>query len=109
MSQASGALSRKRCTVAWAAPARQYLWSLELPPGATIGDALTAARRDADADADAAQAAIPWDTADVGVFGEPRLRHEVFADGDRIELYRPLRHDPREQRRERVQRERRRR
>ena len=105
MSQASGALSRKRCTVAWAAPARQYLWSLELPADATIADALAAARRAAEA----SQAAIPWDTADVGVFGEPRLRHEVFADGDRIELYRPLRHDPREQRRERVQRERRRR
>ena len=105
MSQASASRSRKRCTVAWAAPARQYLWSLELPPDATIADALAAARLAADA----AQAEIPWDTADVGVFGEPRLRHEVFADGDRIELYRPLRHDPREQRRERVQRERRRR
>ena len=104
MSAASAAASRKRCTVAWATPVRQYLWSLELPPGATIADALAAARRAAGT----AQPAIPWDTAPVGVFGEPRLRHEVFADGDRIELYRPLRHDPREQRRARVQRERRR-
>jgi putative ubiquitin-RnfH superfamily antitoxin RatB of RatAB toxin-antitoxin module len=104
MSAASAAAPRKRCTVAWATPARQHLWSLELPPGATIADALAAAR----GVAGAAQAAIPWDTAPVGVFGEPRLRHEVFADGDRIELYRPLLHDPREQRRARVQRDRKR-
>ena len=103
MSRAPPAAPRKRCTVAWATRTRQHLWSLELPPGATIGDALAAAQRAPDA----AQLAIPWDTAEVGVFGEPRLRHEVFADGDRIELYRPLRHDPREQRRQRVQRERR--
>jgi putative ubiquitin-RnfH superfamily antitoxin RatB of RatAB toxin-antitoxin module len=31
----------------------------------------------------------------------------VCADGDRIELYRPLRRDPRQRRRERVQHERR--
>jgi putative ubiquitin-RnfH superfamily antitoxin RatB of RatAB toxin-antitoxin module len=43
----------------------------------------------------------------VGIFGEPRARTDVCADGDRIELYRPLRRDPRERRRERVQRERR--
>jgi putative ubiquitin-RnfH superfamily antitoxin RatB of RatAB toxin-antitoxin module len=101
--QASTGDLRKRCTVAWAAPDQQYLWSLELPSGATIEDALTAARRAAGT----AQPAIPWDTADVGVFGEARQRHEVFADGDRIELYRPLPRDPRTQRRERVQRERR--
>ncbi|HKD54730.1 MAG TPA: RnfH family protein [Steroidobacteraceae bacterium] len=104
MSKVPAAVPRKRCTVAWAARTRQHLWSLELQPGATIADALAAARRNPEA----AQLAIPWDTAEVGVFGEPRLRHEVFADGDRIELYRPLRRDPREQRRERVQRERRR-
>jgi putative ubiquitin-RnfH superfamily antitoxin RatB of RatAB toxin-antitoxin module len=42
----------------------------------------------------------------VGIYGEARRRDEQFADGDRIELYRPLRRDPRERRRERVQRER---
>jgi putative ubiquitin-RnfH superfamily antitoxin RatB of RatAB toxin-antitoxin module len=102
MTQLPAGAPHKRCTVAWATPAQQQLWNLELPPGATIADALAAAQRAPGA----AQLAIPWDTAEVGVFGEPRRREEVFADGDRIELYRPLHCDPRERRRERVQRER---
>ena len=105
----SGALpagtGRKRCTVAWATRERQYLWSVELPLAARIADALAAARALAASDALAAE--IPWDSASVGVFGELRARSDTCADGDRIELYRPLRRDPRERRRERVQRERR--
>ena len=93
---------RKRCVVAYATRTRQYLWSVELPGQASIADALAAARASADP-----AAAIPWDSAPVGIFGEPRARTDVCADGDRIELYRPLRRDPRERRRERVQRERR--
>lgn len=96
----------KRCTVAYATRERQYLWTVELPPAACIADALAAARASA-AVADGATTAVPWDSAAVGIFGELRKRSEVFADGDRIELYRPLRRDPRERRRERVQRERR--
>jgi uncharacterized protein len=92
----------KRCLVAYATRARQYLWSVELPLHASIADALAAARAAADP-----SAAIPWDSAPVGIFGEPRARTDSCADGDRIELYRPLRRDPRERRRERVQRERR--
>ncbi len=34
----------KRCTVAYATRARQYLWQLALPPAATVADALAAAR-----------------------------------------------------------------
>jgi putative ubiquitin-RnfH superfamily antitoxin RatB of RatAB toxin-antitoxin module len=94
----------KRCTVAWATRERQYLWSVELPSSARIADALAAARRMASA---GVAAEIPWDSASVGVFGELRARSDPCADGDRIELYRPLRDDPRQRRRERVQRERR--
>jgi uncharacterized protein len=72
-----------------------------LPPSANIADALLAAR------AVAGDESVPWDSAAVGIFGEPRSRSDPCADGDRIELYRPLRRDPRERRRERVQRERR--
>ncbi len=93
---------RIRCTVAYATRERQYLWSIELAPPASIADALTAARSQADP-----QAGIPWEAAAVGMFGEPRARTDACADGDRIELYRPLRKDPREARRERAQRERR--
>jgi putative ubiquitin-RnfH superfamily antitoxin RatB of RatAB toxin-antitoxin module len=95
---------RKRCVVVYATPTEQLLWSVELPLSATIGQALESARA-ACGEAPAC-AAIAWDSAPVGVFGEVRARQEQFVDGDRIELYRALRRDPRERRRERVQRQR---
>jgi uncharacterized protein len=94
--------SRKRCVVVYATRDRQYLWSVELPREATIAAALAAARALA-AGVPAGADAPAWDTAPVGVFGELRGRGERCADGDRIEIYRPLRRDPRERRRERVQ------
>jgi putative ubiquitin-RnfH superfamily antitoxin RatB of RatAB toxin-antitoxin module len=83
----------KRCVVAFASATRQYLWAVILPAEATIAEAIEAARRQAP------QAQVPWDTAPVGVFGEPRTRADRPADGDRIELYRPLREDPKARRR----------
>ncbi|MGH8180365.1 MAG: RnfH family protein [Steroidobacteraceae bacterium] len=79
--------------MAYADAARQYLWPVVLPAAATIGDAIAAARRQAQ-DAD-----VPWDSAPVGIFGEARSRSDLPADGDRIELYRPLSNDPKERRR----------
>ncbi len=93
----------KRALVAWAQPQRQYLWPVELPDGASIADALAAARTAAGAEG----ATVPWEAAAVGVFGEVRSRADAWVDGDRIELYRPLARHPRERRRERVARERR--
>jgi uncharacterized protein len=95
---------RKCCTVAYATRERQHLWKVDLARGASIGEALAAARAQAGPEAGAE---VPWDSAAVGIFGELRARSAPCADGDRIELYRPLRRDPRERRRERVQRERR--
>jgi uncharacterized protein len=95
----------KRCVVAYATRERQYLWSVELPSAATIADALAAARAAAERESAAIDPAL-WEAAPVGVFGEPRPRDASYEDGDRIELYRPLRADPRARRRERVQRER---
>ena len=86
-------LRQKKCVVAYADPARQYLWSVDLSAEATIADAIEAARRLAP-DSD-----VPWDSAPVGIFGEPHNRADVPADGDRIELYRPLPDDPRARRR----------
>ena len=100
----AGVADRKRCVVIYATRERQYQWSVELPLAASIAQALEAAR--AACPGTAAGAAIPWDSAPLGIFGEPRRRTDQFADGDRIELYRPLQRDPRERRRERVQRER---
>ncbi len=102
MSPVPPGAARKRCIVAYATRERQYLWRVELPLEASIADALAAARAAAAPSLD-----IPWESAPVGIFGEERVRTDGCADGDRIELYRPLRGDPRERRRQRVQRERR--
>jgi putative ubiquitin-RnfH superfamily antitoxin RatB of RatAB toxin-antitoxin module len=83
----------KRCVVAYADRARQFLWPVVLCAQASIGEAIEAARRQAP-DAD-----IPWDSAPVGIFGEPCSRADIPRDGDRIELYRPLGEDPRVRRR----------
>jgi putative ubiquitin-RnfH superfamily antitoxin RatB of RatAB toxin-antitoxin module len=67
---------------------------------ASIAEAIEAARQLAD------EPDVPWDTAPVGVFGEPRERSDLPAEGDRIELYRPLANDPRDSRRASVQKQR---
>ena len=85
----------KRCTVAYATPERQWLWVVTLPDSATVADALEQAR------AQAAGLEVPWN-ADVGVFGELCDRAAVPRDGDRIEIYRPLKADPKVSRRERA-------
>ena len=85
----------KRCTVAYATPERQWLWVVTLPDSATVADALEQAR------AQAAGLDVPWN-ADVGVFGELCDRAAVPRDGDRIEIYRPLKADPKVSRRERA-------
>ncbi len=83
----------KRCVVAYAERARQFLWPVVLPLQATIAEAIEAARRQAP------NADVPWESAPVGIFGEPRSRTDIPRDGDRIELYRPLPEDPRSRRR----------
>jgi putative ubiquitin-RnfH superfamily antitoxin RatB of RatAB toxin-antitoxin module len=93
----------KRCTVAYATASEQHLWEVELPADADIAAALAAARRCAPPEL---AAGIAWDCLAVGIYGAVRGRHESCRDGDRIELYRPLRADPRERRRARVQRQR---
>jgi uncharacterized protein len=83
----------KHCVVAYGDAARQYLWPVALPAEATIAEAIEAARRQAP------EIDVPWDSAPVGVFGDARSRTDIPLDGDRIELYRPLRDDPKGRRR----------
>ena len=85
----------KRCTVAFAIPERQWLWEVNLPESATVAEALEQAR------VQAIGVEVPWN-ADVGIFGELCDRTAVPRDGDRIEIYRPLKSDPKESRRERA-------
>jgi len=95
------ATGRKRCVVAYATRDEQWLWNVELPAEGTVGDALTQARAIANRDD------VPWESAPLGIFGQPCSRTDVPADGDRIEIHRPLASDPRERRRQRVQTQRR--
>lgn len=92
------------CTVSYALPERQWLWSVELPPRADVATALAAvAAQLTGSDAllvDAAQ----WNSAVVGVFGRVCERTQSLSEGDRVEIYRPLAADPKESRRDRVRR-----
>src|SRR5687768_7288547 len=85
----------KHCTVVFALPERQWQWRVELPDQATVADALAQAR------AQAAGVEVPWE-ADVGIFGESCARDTPLRDGDRIEIYRQLRSDPKVSRRARA-------
>ena len=84
------------CTVAFALPGRQWLWEVELQDGGTVGEALEQAR------VRAGTCEVPWDAA-VGIFGQLCERNVVPRHGDRIEIYRPLRADPKVTRRARVE------
>ena len=86
----------KTCLVTFAAPERQWTWHVTLDDAATVADALIRAREQA------AALEVPWE-ADVGIFGELCARDAVPRDGDRIEVYRPLRSDPKASRRARAE------
>lgn len=85
-----------RVSVAVALPGRQEVIELELPEASTVGDAIEAARvreRFAGLDLGAARLGIWSRTCERGT----RLR-----DGDRVEIYRELRADPKAMRRSRA-------
>jgi len=85
----------KTCLVTFALPARQWTWRVTLDDTATVADALARAREQA------GTIEVPWE-ADVGIFGELCARDAVPRDGDRIEIYRALRSDPKVSRRARA-------
>jgi putative ubiquitin-RnfH superfamily antitoxin RatB of RatAB toxin-antitoxin module len=85
----------KRCTVVYALPERQWSWELTLADEATVAMALDAAR------SAAGTTNVPWDGA-VGIFGALCDRDAIPRDGDRIEIYRPLKADPKASRRARA-------
>lgn len=79
---------------------RCWRWALRLPQGATVADALQAATL---GEAGLSADALP---AGVGIFGRQVGLDAALQPGDRVEIYRVLLHDPREERRLRVERER---
>jgi uncharacterized protein len=87
--------------------------TLALPAGACVRDALAASAQDARF-AEAASAAVSShmgasvgvDTnVGIGVWGKKAALHQLLMSQDRIELYRPLRVDPKVARRERFKKQ----
>jgi len=91
----------KRCVVAYATRDAQWLWPVEVPQDANVAAVIGAARLVANRDE------VPWESAALGIFGQPCQRTDVPADGDRIEIYRPLAADPKARRRQQVENQRR--
>ena len=80
-----------RVSVVYAEPERVLRRDLVLPAGSTIADAIRTA-------------ALPVDAAGMrlGVFGRLADACTPLRDGDRVEIYRPLKVDPKEARRRRA-------
>jgi putative ubiquitin-RnfH superfamily antitoxin RatB of RatAB toxin-antitoxin module len=70
---------------------------LLLNPGATVGDALAASGLQA------RHPEVDLSALAAGIWGALCERGDVLRDRDRVELYRPLRVDPKEARRQRQQ------
>jgi putative ubiquitin-RnfH superfamily antitoxin RatB of RatAB toxin-antitoxin module len=81
-------MPRLRVEVVRAWPERPDLRVLELEEGATVRSALAAAGLQAPHGA--------------GIYGRRVALDTRLADGDRVEIYRPLRADPKEARRQRA-------
>ncbi|MDP3135798.1 MAG: RnfH family protein [Burkholderiaceae bacterium] len=72
---------------------------LSLPPGTTLGDAVQASGLAARfARIDLAQDMF-------GIWGRPAASRSLLADGDRVEIYRPLQVDPKVARRQRFKKQ----
>ena len=84
-------------TVVYALPESATEIELTLPAGATVSEAL---ERSAFA---AHHPEVDLARCPVGVFGRRVGRDRVLADGDRIEVYRPLIAEPKDARRRRAQ------
>ena len=83
-----------RVEVVYALPSAADITAVELPPGATVRDALAASG------IAARHPAI--DLSSLGIFGRPVGVETPLAEGDRLEIYRRLALDPKEARRQRA-------
>jgi len=81
------------------APREVLEWPLQLPAGSTVGDALAASGM--------AAACPGWDaaSASVGIWGRKASLAQPLRPRDRVEVYRPLRVDPKLARRERFRKQ----
>jgi putative ubiquitin-RnfH superfamily antitoxin RatB of RatAB toxin-antitoxin module len=74
-------------------------WALEVPPGSNIKQALMQSRLLHEF------ADLAIDTLHAGIWGKPHGLSHKLKEHDRIEIYRPLRVDPKVARRERFSRQ----
>jgi uncharacterized protein len=84
---------RIRVSVVYADPQRQFARELDVAADATVDDAILASGV-----LDKLRGFAP---AAIGIFGRKVAMQERLRDGDRVELYRPLKIDPKEARRKR--------
>lgn len=89
-----------RVEVAYALPDRQQIIGLDVAPGTT---ALEAVRMSG---IDKRFPDLDIENADMGIFAKAVARpaEQVLAEGDRVEIYRPLIADPKEVRKQRAAR-----
>ena len=83
-------------TVAAAIPGRQEVVEVELPGGSTVADALRCSGLEA------RFPGIDFAAAPVGIWSRLCPRNTALRDGDRVEVYRELKADPKEMRRRRA-------
>lgn len=84
--------------IAYALPEKQYLFVEEVEEGTTVEQALKTSKLLKE---------FPDLSIDkVGIFSQLVIKETVLREGDRIEVYRPLKADPRDRRRKKVEEER---
>ncbi|CAG0986865.1 hypothetical protein BURK1_02054 [Burkholderiales bacterium] len=88
-------MSLLRVSVAWASPRSTGTVALDLPRGATVADAVSASGA-------LARAGVDEATAGFAIFGQTAHASTPLADGDRVEVTRPLVADPGAARRDRA-------
>ena len=82
--------------IVYAEPQRAVVHSLSLPQGSCVADALAKASEEVSFEH------LDLGRATLGIHGQPVTRDRQLQDGDRIEIYRPLAHDPKAARRKRA-------
>jgi len=80
--------------VMYALPRRQVMRTVALPEGSTLADAIRASGL--------AEEFPEIDSACAGIYGKPAAADAILRNRDRVEIYRPLRADPKEVRRTRA-------
>ncbi|RYD17005.1 MAG: RnfH family protein [Lysobacteraceae bacterium] len=83
--------------LAYAEADRQFLRRFSVPQGACVADAIRTSGIEGALGIDATR-------LDAGIWSRPVARDVPLREGDRVELYRPLKADPKESRRRRAER-----